>query len=170
VFPPVVILRGLSGAGHGRDRPTRGAADTPPVKKDDVKARIGEMKKTLMTRALDLDQATIDKIVAISDRYEEKRKTIRQARRETLKSLMVALKDKDTTDSEIKAIIDKLTKNEDELYNLRRQEQKELSKILTSRELARYMIFIVKFNREVTKIIARKRFSRGEERSRKDKE
>ena len=139
------------------------AAETRDIKEKEIRGRITELKKTLMGRSLDMDEATLNRIIDLTDRYDEKRKSINTQRKDDLKALFTALKTEEPKDSEIKALIDKLSKSEDELFSLRKQEQKELSMILTPSQMGRYLVFMEKFNRNVRKIIAGKRIRPGDE-------
>jgi uncharacterized protein YicC (UPF0701 family) len=129
-------------------------------RRGDIKARITELKKHAITKTMELDEATLNKVIEVTDGYDERKIALFKQRRENLEALRTALKSEKATDLEVKALIDALDKSDEDLFMLRQEEQKELSTFLTTQQLGRYLLFDEKFRREVRRHIESKKDSR----------
>jgi Spy/CpxP family protein refolding chaperone len=152
-----VIAAGLvMSAGCGK----KARFDTDKDHHGDIKARITEIKRHVMAKTMDLDEATINKVIDVTNGYDERKIALFKERRTNLDALRTTLKSDKTTDAEVKPLIDALNKNDEALFQLRQEEQTELATILTTQQLGRYMLFEEKFKHAVRKRIESRRDNR----------
>ncbi len=161
----VIIVGLVMSAGCGK----RSREETRKERHGDIKARITELKKHVMAKTMELDEATIDRVIKVTNGYDERKIALFEERRENLKALKTALKSGKATDPEIAALIDIVNKNDEDLLSLRQEEQKELSTFLTTQQLGRYLLFDEKFKREVRRHIESKRSSHWKKWTRDDR-
>lgn len=127
--------------------------DAPGEKRDEIRARIEELKKDLMSIKLGFDDATLSKIFEINEKYAVKMGDYAKERGDKMKALEDALKVEEVKDSDVKVIIDDLFKIEENLFSQRKKEHDELSKVLSTEELGRLILFNIKFNRNIMRLI-----------------
>ncbi|MBN2224660.1 MAG: hypothetical protein JW765_08305 [Deltaproteobacteria bacterium] len=130
----------------------------------DTKARITELKKKAMTKTMDLDEATINKVIEVTDKYNQQKISLLKDRRINIEALKTALDSGKATDSDLKSLIDSLNKGEADLFALRQQEETELSTFLTTRQLGLYLVFDDKFKRKIRRHIESERSSNRDKR------
>jgi hypothetical protein len=130
----------------------------------DTKARIIELKKQFMTKTMDLDETTINKVIEVTDKYDQQKISLLKEHRINMEALKTALDSGKATDSDLKSLIDALNKGDEDLFALRQQEDKELSTFLTTRQLGRYLVFDDKFKRKMRRHIESGRYSNGDKR------
>jgi uncharacterized protein YicC (UPF0701 family) len=135
-------------------------------KKDfgDVKARITELKREAMTRNLNLDEATVNRAIEVTEKYNQEKIALLNQHRENMDALKNALDSGNAADSDLKALIDALDKGEQDLISLRQQEREELSTFLTTQQLGRYLVFEDRFKKKLKRHIASKLYSRDKKR------
>ncbi len=127
----------------------------------DIKTRITELKKHVLSKTMDLDEATLNKVITVTDRYDKQKILLLKQHRKNMEALKTALDSGKTSDSDLASLIDTLNKDEGDLLLLRQQEEKELSTFLTTRQLGSYLVFEEKFERAVRKHIESRRHSRS---------
>jgi hypothetical protein len=186
VFAPVVVLFFMSfgmpcfsqppsqGMPPRADSPVRGGDGSPQSieKRQKIRKRIELIRMWKLTEELDLTEETWVKLFPILRKYDEKWIKLREERRNSIKQLRKALKDKAISDQEIEAAIDSVAQHAEAMSELLRQQNGELKGILSPRQRAKFILFQRRFQREIRTIIAeareRKSKARRNDRLRRD--
>jgi hypothetical protein len=118
-----------------------------------LRERIEMVKMWKLTQALDLDEATAEKLFPLLNQYEDQQRQLRVKRAELLKQLNDELK-KDSADPAIlRKTVDEYKKNDAELVQTRNQRMDDLSKILSEKQMAQLIVFVPRFEREVKNLM-----------------
>jgi Spy/CpxP family protein refolding chaperone len=126
-----------------------------------MRERIELMKMWKLTEALDLDQETAAKLFPLLRDQEEKAKELREKRREVFRQMKDEVA-KDNPDSQaLRQMIEKFKQNERDVVEMRNERIDELSKLLSDAQMAKLIIFVPKFKRDVAKLICEARTRRG---------
>jgi len=128
--------------------------DKPPTKqqRDKVRERIETLKMWKMTKALDLDEATSEKVFPILNKYDKRKAEIHQELRDGMRSLRQSLSENRT--GELQDILSGLEENHKALQSIKDEEWAEMKKVLTIEQQARFILFRQEFDREVHRLIA----------------
>ncbi|MBN1572973.1 MAG: hypothetical protein JW984_07240 [Deltaproteobacteria bacterium] len=124
------------------------------IKRDRVEARVEELRKEILVSKVGLTESEVSQITAINKKYREKRMALFKERIENSRALSKALREETVNESELKSILNKRTSLEDEMSSLRKQEEKEISRMLTTEQFARYIVFNERFNRQMRGLVA----------------
>jgi Spy/CpxP family protein refolding chaperone len=121
------------------------------AKREQIRKRIETLRMWKLTEELDLDEKTSAKLFPVISKYDKERAklqhTIRQDMRELRRSLQ---SDKD---ADYQGMLDRLEKNHREMQRIEDDEMKELKTILTAKQQAQYLLFNMKFKREIRRMI-----------------
>lgn len=133
----------------------------PPSKEqiERIRKRVETLKMWRLTKALDLNEETASRLFPLMNKYDKKRLTVEQNMKKDMRKLRKSV---DTaTDEELRAIIKRLKEHHKKLQEINDEEMKELSNILSDREMAKLLIFKQDFDREMKNIISEVRKKRG---------
>lgn len=121
----------------------------PAFAQDDFREKIQEIKLEKLTKKLELDETTkntfIDKYKAFSSSMKE----LNQKRAKTYKLMTENIESSNGLDS----IVNQLIANEEQINQKREDFVKDMKLILTSKQLAKMIVFERKFNNEIKKLI-----------------
>ncbi|MBF0519307.1 MAG: hypothetical protein HQK92_06245 [Nitrospirae bacterium] len=117
--------------------------------------KIKALKKKMMTDALSLDKDSSEKLMAVVDKYDDKKHVLMHNMRDDIRNLKKAVDSK--KDDTTKTLAEKILQNQKELYILKQTEIDELKTVLTPEQQAKYILFSVDFHRTIKKIMAEKR-------------
>ncbi len=129
----------------------------PEVMKDKDKAqdRMEILTMWKMIEALDLDQATADKILAIRHKFLSQRKLLRKDLSEDFRALRKQLNHtpKSSDDEELARILHDIRSKREQLEGLRFQQYDDVSKVLTVRQRARLVLFFRDFHKQLHSLL-----------------
>ena len=149
--------------GEGRPRgsgtPVRGGDESPQPfeKREKIRKRIELIRMWKLTEELDLTEETGAKLFPILHKYDEKWIKLKEEGRNIMNQLRKALKDEATPDEEIEAAMENMERNAIATSDLLRQQHKELKRVLSPRQRARFFLFQRRFQREIRRLIAEAR-------------
>jgi len=132
---------------------TQEYSDKPPTKqqRERVRKRIETLKMWKLTGALDLDEATSEKVFPILNKYDKRKAEIHQNLREGTRSLKQSLSENRTEG--LQNILADLEENHKALQSINNEEWAEMKKVLTIEQQARFILFRQEFDREVHRLI-----------------
>ncbi len=147
------------------DDPSDEADDDPPAEADDdrpaeadgemrrkVQERIRVLRALKIEEHLQLDKATLDKLLKVLDGYDQRshdqHKEIEQLRRKLKRAMKQG-----GSDQEIEQARLKLIEGHKKIDALRYERLEKASALLAPRDRVKLMIFLPKFEREVRKVI-----------------
>jgi arsenate reductase-like glutaredoxin family protein len=127
-------------------------------KRAKVEERLEMMMMWQLSDKLDLSEKTGAKFFPLVKRFQREQRKIIARQRDIKKLLRKALKK--GRDEKLKGLLEDLKDNTRELVKLREREYEELKTVLSIRQLAEYILFRDRFNREVRDIVAETRHRR----------
>ncbi len=127
----------------------------PGAMGDKVQDRIEILTMWKMIEALDLDQATADKILAIRHKFLSERKVLRKDLSQDVEALRKQLNDasKSPNDEELARILDDIRNKRKQLEGLRFQQYDDVSKVITVRQRARLVLFFRDFHKQLHSLL-----------------
>jgi len=125
-------------------------------RREQIKERVGELKKELLISRLDFDEATSEKLIEINEKHFELMIEKITERKDTMDALETLYMAEEVDEKEIDALIDHFFDIEDEIMDIRNSENKEISSLLSTEEFGRYLIFNERFQKEIRKVIMEK--------------
>ncbi len=120
-------------------------------KRAKVEKRLEMMLMWRLGEALDLDEETGAKLFPVIKKYEKERREMHRSQRKTTKNLRKALKGEE--DEKLSSLLAELRQNVKETDKLKDKEYEELKGILSTKQLAKYILFRGEFNREIKNIL-----------------
>ena len=121
--------------------------------KEQVEKRVELIRMWKLTEALSLDEEKGAKLFPLINTYEKKKKELRKEEFRTMRSLRETLAESKPDEKALKEVLDKLEKGRRELGALKEKEFEKLKKLLTTEELARFIVFQIDFHREIMELI-----------------
>lgn len=125
-------------------------------RRDEIKERVGELKKELLISRLEFDEATSEKLIVINEKYFELMMEKVAEKKDTMNALEALYMDEEVDEKKIDALIDDLFDIDEDIMTIRNKENKEISSLLSTEEFGRYLIFNEQFHREIRKVIMEK--------------
>ncbi len=119
----------------------------PKTEREKTEERIETLATWKMMEALDLDQATADKVLEIRHRFVGQRKELNRTLREDLAKLRQLLKEspKSTDEKELAEVVASVRETRKKLRALKEERINEVSKVLTVRQQAELILFFQDF-------------------------
>jgi hypothetical protein len=114
-----------------------------------IQAKMEELKTEILISQLGFSNTTVTKLTSIDKKYKDKKKALIIEGRDNNKALREALKNEPVNETELKSILKKRTSISDKMFDLRKQEENEISKLLSTEDFARYIVFNQRFKRQM---------------------
>ncbi len=114
----------------------------------EVRRQLEQIKIWQMTKEMDLPTEKAEKFFPLYNKYNDELKKITTERRQLVSGLGTALKDS-VSDADMKNQIQQVIELDNQLVGAHRQFLQSLGQILTPTEIARYLVFEQKFQREI---------------------
>lgn len=127
------------------------AGPEPKWNRDKLQDRIETLTMWRLIEALDLDQPTADKLLAVRYKFLSQRKTLQKGLSEDFRALRKQLSDssKPADEQELARLLQDIRDKRKELQGLRDQLFDEVSKVLTVRQRAQLVLFFKDFHKEL---------------------
>ena len=127
-------------------------------KDDKPQKRIEELEKIKLLEVLNLDEKTMLKFFSRRDEYQKKMNELRESSGDLLNQMDKLVKDGNKQqDSELKELINKYLANQAKFNKIRGEFIGSISDILTTRQIAKYLVFERKFRDEIRNLIFKHR-------------
>lgn len=157
---------GVADGGVTRGAPMmRGAAPMGGPPSDErmkkIMKRIEMVRMWRLTEELDLDEATAAKLFPILSRYESKRMELQKQMFELRRKARLIESGRADKQESSARVLDELEKNRTAMHRLRKEQNKELKKVLTPTQMLKYLSFEERFRREMRQMIMDARGRRG---------
>ncbi len=117
-----------------------------------VKERVKIIKNMKLLDALELDEATEEKVIESYNNWEKKIEKHQEMLTETAKELNSAIT-KSVSDKVINKLVDDYVRIQQQLQNMVIDKNKEMKRLLGTRNYAKFVVFEHFFNTELRKII-----------------
>ena len=145
-FITAVVLVGLILAGPGSV-----FSAEPKGEREKIEDRIESFATWEMLGALNLDQATADKVLAIRHKFATQKKELNRALGEDLAKLRQLLKEdpKSVREQELAETVARVRETRKKLRELKDERVNEVSKVLTVRQQAQLILFFHDFWRQM---------------------
>lgn len=144
--------------------------DPPPPREkiERIQKQIEMVRMWRLTKELDLDEEGAARVFPILSRYDKKRMDLEVERFRIMRELRETINDDRDRDNErrVEKLMDRLESNKSAMDRLQDAEREELKKVLTRRQMAKYIIFQQRFEHEMKEIIREHRRERFPERNR----
>lgn len=114
--------------------------------------RLMELKRSQLGPALGADQVTVDKLLAIDQRYRPIRHQLIMTMKADFRRLQQLVGQPNPPEREIKVLLANMKRNRLAMLNLQQRKDKEESAILTPVQQARYIIYLMNLIREARSI------------------
>jgi hypothetical protein len=124
--------------------------DDRKAQRDRIATKVEELRKEILISKVGLTEAEVTKLTSIN-----------KEKRENSRALSKALREEPVNESDLKSILNKRSSLQKEMTSLRTQEEKEISKMLSTEEFARYIVFNERFNRQIRGLVAGGSYDRG---------
>jgi Spy/CpxP family protein refolding chaperone len=115
-------------------------------------SRLLELKRNQLGPALGVDQKTVDKLLAIDQRYRPIRHQLITTMKTDFRRLQQLMSQPDPPEQEIKAVLASMKRNRIEMLNMQQRKDQEESALLTPVQQARYIIYLMNLIREARSI------------------
>ncbi|HEX9638916.1 MAG TPA: hypothetical protein VGB99_15400 [Acidobacteriota bacterium] len=139
----------LIGAAWASAQPARRPGPVHEERLEAIVARISRMRLLELGDRLKLGDAELLKVARLDREYLTRRMQTFEARRRTAELLRMALQSEPPNNDRINLLLDELEAQEDQLYQLRKDELAELKRLLTPAQVAHYLIFDREFDRRL---------------------
>jgi uncharacterized caspase-like protein len=114
--------------------------------------RLMEVKRTQLGPALGVDQQTVNKLIAIDERYKPIRRQLIMGMKADLQRLQQLMNQPAPQEQEIMAALSDMKRKRLEMLNLQQRKDEEETAILTPMQQARYIIYLMNLVREARSI------------------
>jgi Spy/CpxP family protein refolding chaperone len=122
-------------------------------RREEIRKKMEAVRIWRMTEELKLDEKTAARFLPAISSVEQKRRELMKDNVETMKELRTQLGSRNPDERKLKASLEKLEKNQQEMTRLREKEIEAAKNNLTSEQQARYLIFQQEFQREMRGMI-----------------
>jgi hypothetical protein len=114
--------------------------------------RLMEVKRTQLGPALGVDQQTVNKLIAIDERYKPIRRQLIMGMKADMQRLQQLMNQPAPREQEIMGILSEMKRKRLEMLNLQQRKDEEEMAILTPLQQARYIIYLMNLVREARSI------------------
>ena len=111
-----------------------------------------ELKRNQLGSALGVDQKTVDKLLAIDQRFKPIRHQLILTMKTDFRRLKDLMSQPNPPEREIQALLANMKRNRMEMLNLQQRKDEEESALLTPVQQARYIIYLMNLIREARSI------------------
>jgi Spy/CpxP family protein refolding chaperone len=111
-----------------------------------------ELKRQQLGPALGADQETVNKLLAIDQRYRPVRHQLIMAMKADFRRLQQLLNQPNPPERQIKVILANMHRNRLAMHNLQQRKDKEEAALLTPVQQARYIVYLISLIREARSI------------------
>ena len=141
----------------GIDNPQTPGEEPSEERQEEVRKKIETVRIWRLTEALKLDAPTSSKLSALLSSLDQQRWDIMRERMTAMRELRRMLGSSKPDESKIKAVLDRLEKNQHAMQALRNKETGGVKEILTIEQQARFLLFQQEFRREMQGMISNAR-------------
>lgn len=135
--------------------PLEGDGDMRPRRQQErQRERIGLMMMWRLTEALELDQDTAARLFPMMREFDVEKRQLHEKRRDMIRQMKAEVEKDNPDRAVLRKMIDDFKQNEIDIVNLRNKRLDDLSKILSDEQVAKMIIFVPQFERNVRELIS----------------
>ncbi len=126
----------------------------PHRQREKQRERIGLMMMWRLTNALELDQDTAAKLFPMMREFDVEKRQLHEKRRDMIQQMRTEVEKDNPDRAALRKMIDDFKQNELDMVGLRNKRLDDLSKILSDEQVAKMIIFVPQFERNVRELIS----------------
>lgn len=143
----IVLFAGLV---YAQEPPTN---PEQPANRDDVIRRIGMLRLFKLTEILELSEEDAAHLFPVIQRYDRQFRTITEKKDRLMRELQTELRSENPGKKKLQKLVDEILALEREAMKLRNEQFKELKKILTAEQYAKYLLFDDQFRHDMNRML-----------------
>jgi Spy/CpxP family protein refolding chaperone len=116
--------------------------------------KIQEIKRTQLGPALGVDQATVDKLLQIDQRYQPQRQRLIQASKSEFMRLRQIMDQPNPSEQEVRTILTNIKGRQREIEQMKLRQDEEEMAVLSPVQYARYVLYLQAMMREARSVKA----------------
>ncbi len=144
-FAPIFAL--LLTAGAANAAPSAG--DPSPRDLERVRKKVENLRVWQLTEELDLSEAASSRLFPVMREADQDRLRIEAQNRDLVRELNQELRQETVDQGKIDRILDRLVKNRGEITQVEERHIRKVRDILSAEDTARYILFTIRFQREI---------------------
>lgn len=125
----------------------------PPSPRERARDRIQMVRMLKLTEALKLDRETAARFFAVSSRYEETKRQVRQDLHDDIEHLRHLMQNLNPPEKDLKETVSRIKNRKKDLGDLSNKQIEEELSLLRTEQQARYLLFTIDFHREIQDIL-----------------
>ncbi len=114
--------------------------------------QLQEIKRSQLGPTLGVDQATVDRLLQIEQRYRTLKNQVNQGAMADMQRLQQVMANPNPPEAEVRTILETMTKRMQESRSLQQREQEEETAVLTPVQQARYIMYKMQLLREARSV------------------
>jgi len=114
--------------------------------------QLQEIERSQLGPALGVDQATVDRLLQIEQRYRSQRNQVNQGAMADLQRLQQVMANPNPREEEVRAILDNMNRKRLEKLNLQQRQSEEEMALLTPVQQARYIMYKMQILKEARSV------------------
>lgn len=114
-----------------------------------LRERIDCMKRSQITKVLNLDEETSQKLFPLMDKFQEQRRQLRRRQMDLMKELKDELAKEPADSAAIKNTLDAFKRTQLEMAEMRTRQLDELGTVLTQEQVAKFVVSMPQFMRNM---------------------
>ncbi|TNF53760.1 MAG: hypothetical protein JSV71_00095 [Nitrospiraceae bacterium] len=162
IFGVSFLLSLMLLTGQGHSQMFHGLKDSPSrAQFERTQKRVEALRMWKLTQSLNLDEETAAKLFPVINKYDRKRLTTEQEMRKNMRKLRRSVNT--ASEEDLNTLMKNLKSHHLRLQEIQHEEMSRLKDILTTRDMAKFMIFKQDFDREMKRRIFEARERRKKE-------
>jgi Spy/CpxP family protein refolding chaperone len=143
-MPPPANRYGPPQGQYGSPRPSQYG---PPFQE-----QLQDIKRSQLGPALGVDQATVERLLAIEQRYRSQKNQVNQGAMEDMQRLQQLMANPNPPEGEVKALLDNMNKRVQASRDLQQRQHEEETAVLTPVQQARYIMYKMQILKEARNV------------------
>jgi len=128
-------------------------ADQPPENRDEALRRIEMLRLFRLTEVLELNEDDAARIFPVIQRYDREYRDIMEKREQLMRELQLQINSGAADPAALGRLVDEILNQEREAMRVRTEQFKELKRILTPEQYAKYLIFDARFREDLSRML-----------------
>ena len=140
--------------------------DAPPDERDiqRIRRKVETLRAWRLTEELDLDEETNSRLFPAMREGDKARQRIERENRRLVRTMAQEIKSDNPDRSRISQALDKLQENRREMARVEEHHMRKVRDILSPEDTAHYLLFQIRFQREIRKRVSRSAWERDSRR------
>jgi len=124
-----------------------------PENRDEALRRIEMLRLFRLTEVLELNEEDAARVFPVIQRYDREYRDILEKREQLMRELQLQLNSGNPDQTTLTRLVDEILNQEREAMRVRTEQFKELKKILTPEQYAKYLLFDARFREDLNRML-----------------